>query len=318
MQNDYFVHALAVCDSDSIGRGTKIWPFVHILKGAVVGQDCNICESVFIENDVKIGDRVTIKNGVQLWDGLRVEDDVFIGPNVTFSNDKFPRSKRHQIVVSPTRVQNGASVGANATILPGISIGPSAMIGSGSVVTRDVPAFALVRGNPARIVGYVDETGLKQESRNTKISTLEASSGLFRMALLPGNTRLYQLPTFEDMRGSLTVSELGDVIDFPGVRRMFVVHSVPSSDIRGEHAHVECHQLLICTKGQVTVRIDDGMSREETLLDRPEWALHVPPMVWCSQYGFSSDASLVVLASHTYDDQDYIRDYDQFLRTKLD
>ena len=86
MENDYFVHSLAVCDSDSIGTGTRIWPFVHILKGAVVGQDCNICESVFIENDVKVGDRVTIKNGVQLWDGLRVEDDVFIGPNSAMIN----------------------------------------------------------------------------------------------------------------------------------------------------------------------------------------------------------------------------------------
>ena len=146
-----FVHKKAICESKNVGSGTRIWAFAHILKNARVGKDCNICENVFIENLVVIGDRVTVKNGVQLWDGLTLEDDVFIGPNVTFTNDKYPRSKKYPDEYLQTIVQKGASIGANSTILPGITIGQGAMIGAGSVVTKDVPDFTLVVGNPARI-----------------------------------------------------------------------------------------------------------------------------------------------------------------------
>lgn len=146
-----FVHKKAICESKNVGSGTRIWAFAHILKNARVGKDCNICENVFIENLVVIGDRVTVKNGVQLWDGLTLEDDVFIGPNVTFTNDKYPRSKKYPDLYLQTVVQKGASIGANSTILPGITIGQGAMIGAGSVVTKDVPDFTLVVGNPARI-----------------------------------------------------------------------------------------------------------------------------------------------------------------------
>jgi acetyltransferase-like isoleucine patch superfamily enzyme len=146
-----FVHKKAICESKNVGSGTRIWAFSHVLKNARVGKDCNICENVFIENLVVIGDRVTVKNGVQLWDGLTLEDDVFIGPNVTFTNDKYPRSKKYPDEYLQTVVQKGASIGANSTILPGITIGQCAMIGAGSVVTKDVPDFTLVVGNPARI-----------------------------------------------------------------------------------------------------------------------------------------------------------------------
>jgi acetyltransferase-like isoleucine patch superfamily enzyme len=146
-----FIHKNAICESKNIGDGTRIWAFSHILKNARLGRDCNICENVFIENLVVIGDRVTVKNGVQLWDGLTLEDDVFIGPNVTFTNDKYPRSKKYPDEYLQTVVQKGASIGANATILPGIVIGQGSMIGAGSVVTKDVPSFTLVVGNPARI-----------------------------------------------------------------------------------------------------------------------------------------------------------------------
>ena len=147
----YFKHPQALVETDKIGTDTRIWAFVHILPGAQIGADCNICDHVFIENDVVVGNRVTIKSGVQLWDGLRVEDDVFIGPNATFSNDRFPRSKQpFNLLV--TIVKKGASIGANATILPGITIGENAMVGAGAVVTKDVPPNALVVGNPAIIV----------------------------------------------------------------------------------------------------------------------------------------------------------------------
>jgi len=152
-----FVHKQAICESKDVGSGTRIWAFSHILKNARLGKDCNICENVFIENSVVIGDRVTVKNGVQLWDGLTLEDDVFIGPNVTFTNDKYPRSKKYPDEYLQTVVQKGASIGANATILPGIIIGQGSMIGAGSVVTKDVPNFTLVVGNPARIKGIIND-----------------------------------------------------------------------------------------------------------------------------------------------------------------
>lgn len=146
----FFKHDHALVESENIGQGTRIWAFVHVLPGAHIGGECNICDHVFIENDVVIGDRVTIKCGVQIWDGLRIEDDVFIGPNATFTNDLFPRSKQ-EFAMLQTIVRKGATIGANATILPGITIGENAMVGAGSVVTKDVPPDVLVVGNPARI-----------------------------------------------------------------------------------------------------------------------------------------------------------------------
>ncbi len=151
-----YVHPNAICESVHIGAGTRIWAHVHVLPGAVIGADCNICDGVFIENDVRIGDRVTIKNGVQIWDGVRLEDDVFVGPNATFTNDRFPRSRVPMASIPETLVRRGASIGANATILPGITIGEEAMIGAGSVVTRDVPPGVVVTGNPARVLRRVD------------------------------------------------------------------------------------------------------------------------------------------------------------------
>src|SRR5512136_1804263 len=130
---EFTVHPLGVCESTRIGQGTRVWAFAHILPGAEVGRDCNICDHVFIENDVVVGDRVTVKCGVQLWDGVRVEDDVFIGPNATFTNDRFPRSRRRPKTFLVTTVKEGASIGANATILAGLTVGRGAMVGAGAV-----------------------------------------------------------------------------------------------------------------------------------------------------------------------------------------
>jgi len=148
-----FIHPMADVQAAQLGDGTYVWQFVVILAGAKIGRDCNINAHCLIENDVVVGDRVTVKSGVQLWNGLRIEDDVFIGPNVTFTNDKHPRSKQYPDEFQTTTIRRGASVGANATILGGITIGESAMIGAGSVITRDVPAGELWVGNPARPCG---------------------------------------------------------------------------------------------------------------------------------------------------------------------
>jgi len=151
------IHPLSDVHSSSIGEGTYVWQFSIILKEAVIGANCNINCHVFIENDVIIGDNVTVKAGVQIWDGLRIEDNVFIGPNVTFTNDAFPRSKQYQENVLQTFIRKGASIGANSTILGGITIGENALIGAGSVVTKDVPANELWVGNPARKVKNIND-----------------------------------------------------------------------------------------------------------------------------------------------------------------
>jgi len=153
----FFKHTHALVESENIGKNTRIWAFAHVLKNARIGSDCNICDHVFIENDVVIGDRVTIKCGVQIWDGVHLEDDVMVGPNATFTNDIFHRSKQ-PFVIRPTLVKKGASIGANATILCGITIGENAMVGAGSVVTKSVPSNAVVVGNPARIIRFLEET----------------------------------------------------------------------------------------------------------------------------------------------------------------
>jgi acetyltransferase-like isoleucine patch superfamily enzyme/dTDP-4-dehydrorhamnose 3,5-epimerase-like enzyme len=304
---NYSVHPQGLCESESIGAGTKVWAFAHVLPGAVIGRDCNICDHVFIENDVVVGDRVTIKCGVQLWDGLRVADDVFIGPNVTFTNDLFPKSKQRPAEFAKTTLEEGSSVGANATILPGISIGRNAMVGAGAVVTRSVPPNAIVHGNPARIQGYASEMPKaigagnrgKQQDASIDVSHVEGVT-------------IHQLPSFEDIRGRLVAAEMADVLPFRPAR-FFLVHAVPSSEVRGEHAHRKCHQFLVCVKGSVHVVVDDGTRRQEIVLDRPEIGIHVKPLVWGTQYKYSADAVLLVFASHPYDANDYIRDYDKWL-----
>ncbi len=299
------IHPSADVQSSAIGSGTNIWQYVVVLPHAKIGRDCNICAQVFIENDVVVGDRVTIKNGIQLWDGLRVEDDVFIGPNVTFTNDKFPRSKAHPEKFPVTTVRKGASIGGGATILPGLSIGTNAMIGAGAVVTRSVPANAIVVGNPARIVGYVDAATSAEKSEVTKHPTAIQASKV-------KGVQLHTFPRVIDIRGSLTVGEFGRTVPFDA-KRYFMVFAVPSIETRGEHAHHECHQFLICVRGNVSVVADDGHNREEFLLDRPDLGLYLPPMVWGIQYKYSPDAVLLVFASHYYDSADYIRDYNDFL-----
>ena len=154
---DVFIHPQALVESESIGPGTRIWAFAHVMNGAVVGRQCNICDHAFIESKVKIGDAVTIKNGVALWDLVTIEDRVFIGPYAVFTNDRRPRAavKRGPGHLVSTLVREGASVGANATIVAGVTIGRYAMIGAGTVVLHDVPEQAMVVGNPARLAGYV-------------------------------------------------------------------------------------------------------------------------------------------------------------------
>lgn len=304
---DYFVHGHALCESSSIGSGSRVWAFAHILPQAQVGRDCNVCDNVFIENDVVIGDRVTLKCGVQIWDGITIEDDVFVGPNVTFTNDLFPRSKVYPESFARTIIRKGASLGANSTILPGITIGTNAMIGAGAVVTRSVPPNAIVVGNPAKIIGYVDAKSINgDDSSRFQFADL----GAFSTSV--SGVSLHTLTEVEDIRGSLSVGEFERTIPFKALR-YFLVYGVPTSETRGEHAHHNCHQFLVAVKGSVHVVADDGKNREEFILDRPNIGIYLPPMTWGIQYRYSSDAVLLVFASDYYESDDYIRNYDEFI-----
>lgn len=303
---NFFVHPLADVQAKHIGENSRIWQFVVVLPGAKIGADANICSHCLIENDVIVGDRVTVKSGVQLWDGLRVGDDVFIGPNVSFTNDRFPRSRQQPDKFLETKVQDGASIGAGAVILPGITIGAKAMVAAGAVVTRSVPANSIVVGNPARIIGYVD-AGQNLPSRATT-----SGIGVGAESTSVRGVTVHRFPRIADIRGNLTVGEFERTVPF-AVKRYFMVFDVPSIETRGEHAHRECHQFLICVRGSCAVVADDGVNRQEFVLDRPEVGVYLPPMVWGIQYKYSPDAVLMVFTSHFYDDADYIRDYAEFL-----
>jgi UDP-2-acetamido-3-amino-2,3-dideoxy-glucuronate N-acetyltransferase len=308
MEQIMLIHETADVASTQIGERTRVWQYVVILANAKIGADTNICSHCFIENDVVVGDRVTIKSGVQLWDGVRVGDDVFIGPNVTFTNDKFPRSKRYPDKFLETRIENGASIGAGAVLLPGVTIGAGAMVGAGSVVTKSVPPNSIVIGSPARIKGYVESRPNGVAARPDPAASVAGTVE----ALAVRNVTVHRMKRYEDIRGSLSVGEFPTDVPFEP-KRYFLVFDVPSIETRGEHAHRQCQQFLICVRGSCSVVVDDGHQRAEVRLNSPSKGVYLPPMVWGIQYHFSSDAVLLVLASATYDAADYIRSYPQFL-----
>jgi UDP-2-acetamido-3-amino-2,3-dideoxy-glucuronate N-acetyltransferase len=305
-----FVDKRGICESRSVGPGTRIWAFAHVLAGARIGRDCNICDHVFIENDVILGDEVTVKSGVQLWDGVRVGNRVFVGPNATFTNDGFPQSKLPLERFVQTVVEDDASIGANATILPGVRIGRAAMVGAGAVVTKDVPAYAVVIGNPAVITGYQAERSAREIGKRISTDSLGEDAGS-RMPLGVGECALRRMRHFSDMRGSLVPIEF--VRDLPFIpNRAFVVYDVPSHYVRGEHAHRACSQLLVAIHGQFAVVIDDGRNRCEVPLEHPTIGLYLPPMIWATQYKFDRSTILLTFASDPYDPADYIRNYESF------
>lgn len=305
------IHSSADVQTAAIGPRTRIWQGVVILGGARIGADVNICAHCFVENDVVVGDRCTLKSGVYLWDGVRLGDGVFLGPNATFSNDRFPRSRQRPQRFEETWIEDGASIGAGAVLLPGIRIGRGAMVGAGAVVTKSVPPFAIVTGVPARITGYVDASGA-DAAVQAEPALAEVPAAGQSMPIGVGQARLYRFRHVADLRGDLCVAELERELPFVP-RRHFVVYNVPSEKTRGEHAHHHCHQLLACVHGSCAVVVDDGVRRREIRLDTPELGLHLPPMTWATQYKYSADAVLVVFASDLYDPKDYIRDYREFL-----
>ena len=294
--------------TENIGDRTNIWQFVVILKQAQIGSDCNICSHVLIENDVVIGNRVTIKSGVQIWDGVTLEDDVFVGPNASFSNDKFPRSKKHQKEVLRTVIRNGASISSGAVILPGIEVGENAMIGAGAVVTNNVPANAIVKGNPGRITGYVDASPIELTE-----SQFNSQDDEMKPLISVKGVEIIKLKSYSDIRGNISVANFDEEIPFEP-KRFYMVSEVPSKETKGQFALKTCQQFITCARGSCHILVDDGKNRQEILLNSPNIGVYIHPKVWVTQYKYSEDALLVVFASEQYNPEDYIRNYSDFLK----
>lgn len=295
----------------SVGAGTTVGPYSHVAAGARWGRDGRIGANVSVEAGVTAGDGVTVADGARLCAGLTLEDGVLVGPNVTFVNDRFPRSGSAPAAPQAAVVRAGASIGAGATVLSGIEIGERALVGAGAVVTRSVPRNAIVVGNPARIRGYAeadDDAALRPlRQQGSGAEVLESSVE---------GVALHRFPVVRDLRGSLVAAEFAERLPFVP-HRYFLVFDVPGSEVRGEHAHRRCHQFLVCVHGEVHVVADDSQRRQEFVLDDNCLGLHLPPMVWATQYRYSPGSTLLVFASHPYDADDYVRDYATFLRERL-
>lgn len=294
--------------TEHIGDRTNIWQFVVILKQAQIGSDCNICSHVLIENDVVIGNRVTIKSGVQIWDGVTLEDDVFVGPNASFSNDKFPRSKKHQKEVLRTVIRKGASISSGAVLLPGIEVGENAMIGAGAVVTNNVPPNAIVKGNPGRITGYVDAPPI--ELNESHFNSQDNDTKAF---ISVKGVEVIKLKAYSDIRGDISVANFGEEIPFEP-KRFYMVSGVPSKETKGQFALKTCQQFITCARGSCQILVDDGKNRQEIFLNSPNIGVYIHPKVWVTQYKYSEDALLAVFASEQYNPEDYIRNYSDFLK----
>ena len=313
MSNDtprarFFVHPQGLCESVTVGDGTRVWAFAHVLPGARIGADCNICDHVFVENDVVIGDRVTVKCGVQLWDGLRVADDVFIGPNVTLLQRQVseeqgvcvarPAADAHRPRRVDRRRRRDPARPADRRARDGrrgIGRHPR-RAGAGDRVGQPGADRRLRRRDPAGPGG----ASVVRRRRRSK-----------RSATSVGRVTLHRFRRVDDLRGTLSAGEFPTQVPFVP-QRYFMVFDVPSKEVRGEHAHRKCHQFLVCARGSLTVVVDDGTTSEEIVLDAPHLGLYLPPMIWAVQYKYSEDALLLVFASDPYDPADYIRDYEEF------
>ncbi|MBX3620019.1 MAG: WxcM-like domain-containing protein [Rhizobacter sp.] len=249
-----------------------------------------------------VGEGCVIESGAHLCRGTVIEDEVHIGAHAAFAGA--PGGTQPAAVV-----KRGAWIGANASIVAGVVIGAKAIVRPGAVVGRSVPPGAIVEGNPANIIGYVDAApgpgAVPQHGGSRGGATLEQTA-------VSGVT-VHHFPVIPDLRGSLTVGEFDRQVPFVP-QRYFMVFGVPSREIRGEHAHHTCHQFLICVRGSCAVVADDGRHKVEVLLDSPDRGIYLPPMTWGIQYKYSADAMLLVFASHYYDNADYIRDYGEFMR----
>lgn len=298
------LHPASVVETAEIGAGTSVGAFSRIAAGARIGRRCQIRDHVSVSSGAIVGDDAVLHDGCRVAGGVIVEDGAVLGPGVVTMSSPSPAGGSE---TRPTRIGTRAAVGANATIVAGVTIGPRAVVGAGAVVTRNVPADAVVAGNPARITGYA---GLTPQRPPAPVAQPPQQPGA--CATRVRGVTFHFLPLVEDLRGNLAIGETGRQVPFE-VRRFFLVFGVEDQKIRGEHAHRRLHQFLVCVHGSCHFVADDGENREEFVLDRPNFGLYVPPMIWGVQYKYTPDAVLLVLASDYYDPADYIRDYTEFL-----
>lgn len=297
------IHPEADVLSPRIGEETFISQFCVVHQGAEIGSQSHLGVSVVVEDGVFIGNQVTIQSGAYLSRGIRLADQVSVGPGVVFLDHRDPQASQKNIKTASSVVHVGAVIEGNATIFPGITIGRGAIIAAGAVVTDDVPSYAIVKGNPAHITGYVHESPLAR---------VEVGPPLLDQHVIPGIS-FVKFTTASDLRGDLMAADFSRQIPFP-VQRSFFISNVPSHHVRGEHGHKACHQLLVCLQGSIMVSADNGLERGQWLLNQPGLGLHIHPMVWAAQYQYTDNAVLAVFASHPYDAEDYIRDYEDFLK----
>jgi hypothetical protein len=263
-----------------------------------------LAPDVALPEGTEVGEGVRIERGVLLPRRILLERGVVVERGVVFADGGS----------GVTRLRMDCRIGAGAVLGEELEVGRGAHVLPGSVVLASVPANAIVQGNPARIVGYVDGNPIPASETLIPDQGIGASRhGTQIKEVGVRDAALYYMPRIEDMRGRLTAGEMKP--PFPFVpQRYFVVFDVPTEELRGEHAHRECQQFLICLKGSCRALLDDGTRRREVLLDRPDVGLYMPPMIWGTQYRYTRDAILLVFASHPYDPADYIRTYDDFLR----
>lgn len=255
-------------------------------NGSDVGDGCRIAPDARVASSVRLAQNVVVDPGVTIGEGSTIAAGAFIGEGAV--------------------VADHALVGPNAVVDGGVRMGTHAQLTAGSIATEDVPAYAIAEGNPARIVGYRSSPAFAAD-RRLRASSLAQGS----MPLELGRATLIELPRVHDLRGGLVFGEVDAHLPFAPVR-YFTVFDVPSREVRGEHCHKQLQELLICVHGECTVMVNDGTERAEIVLDRPDVALHLRPMIWTAQYQYSPDAVLLVLCSHVYEADDYIRDYAQF------
>jgi|JI10StandDraft_1071094.scaffolds.fasta_scaffold169366_2 UDP-2-acetamido-3-amino-2,3-dideoxy-glucuronate N-acetyltransferase len=288
MTKDFFKHQNAKVETADIGHGTRINALSHIYPGSILGEGCEIGEGVVVESNVIIGNNVILKNEVKIGEGTKIENDVFVGANTIFVSDILQKNRHYKNSSHPTIVKNNCSIGAGSTILPNLVIGEYAIVGAGSVVTNSVSDFSVVLGSPAKAV---------DQSCREKV---ELSGCIFKHR------------HFKDTRGDLFVGEFFKDIPF-APKRFFIINGVPQKDtVRGEHAHIECEQYLICVAGEIEVVLDDGKSIHTFKLNSLNEGLYIPPKVWGVQTFKTVDTVLFVFASEYFLEADYIRKYENF------
>ena len=284
---------------------SKIHPSAWIGPEVVLGEGSYIGPNCYVEGRTTVGAGARLIGSVTLIGYVHIGDDCVVEPNVSVTTVLAdPEQQARTLVIGA-----GTRIGAGSVLCCGLTIGPNVQIGPGTIVVRNIPPHAIVHGNPATIVGYatlpaLGSTELFRATEDGKNTTVADSA--------VAGVQVFKFPRIRDLRGDLSVGEFGRNVPFIP-KRYFVVFDVPSAETRGEHAHRQCEQFLVCVSGCVSVVVDDGRHRDEITLDTPDIGLYIPPRVWALQYKYSRSSVLLVFASHYYDSEDYIRDYTRFL-----